>query len=434
MSAVKKIVPSEKFIEFIRNIWKTIERYDDHLVEYNLTEKLNTELISEYFDMLIILSTLRYTKNTDVTDFYQGIVIESFNSVVKIVKKYKIDSRFLKRKIEEFIKNTFLNYNDEIFYREVLGVEKKIQSRSTLTFFNSTFGRKKVDHGSTSMNDIGQGNLISNEEQSKISNQQVYQEIIEEDDAGESGEQNEFNNAIFIFESNPLTLSLINSLFAFKKATNDYTAEFQKWEIYDWLASENDFYIESVKCFYDTYNEYSPETKLLIQHFRTFSKPCFEINNNIIDRNQNAYKQIFKANTDINDIFQNYFLTFEKPEVFCDKLIEKLNLIKKIYQDNFPKNKEKAQIIDRKLFQIYLFKFKIFDTLYLIYVQFQDNNYLTKYLPANKHEALITAIFDLFSLFSYDNLVTASVLFSNDSLELLLGLNKKFLPLISTRS
>ena len=181
----------EKFTEFIRNIWKTIERYDDHLVEYNLTEKLNGDLICEYFELLIILSTLRYTKTKDVADFYQGIVIESFNSVVKIAKKYKIDSRNLKRKIEEFIKYTLLNYNDEIFYREVLASDKKAPAQSTLTFFNSTFGRKKADHGSTSMNDIGAANLISNEEQSKISNQQVFQEIIEEDDPGEAVEQNE---------------------------------------------------------------------------------------------------------------------------------------------------------------------------------------------------------------------------------------------------
>ena len=416
----------EKFIEFIRNIWKTIERYDDHLVEYNLTEKLNSDLITEYFELLIILSTLRYTKNTDVTDFYQGIVIESFNSVVKIAKKYKIDSRNLKRRIEEFIKYTILNYNDEIFYREVLTSDKKAPAQSTLTFFNSTFGRKKADHGSTSMNDIGAGNLISNEEQSKISNQQVFQEIIEEEDPGDAGEQNEFNNANFIFESSPISVALLNSLFAFKKATNDYNAEFQKWEIYDWLASENDFYVESIKSFYETYNELPNESKLLIQHFRAFTKPCFEINNNIIDRNQNLYKQILKANNDIIEIFKNFFLSADKPEVFCDKLIEKLKVIKKLYDDNFPKNKEKAQIIERKLFQIYLYKFKIFDTLYMIYLQFQDNNFLAKFLPAVKHEALIKAIFDLFSIFSYDNLVTASILFSNDSLELFLGLNKKF--------
>ena len=416
----------EKFIEFIRNIWKTIERYDDHLVEYNLTEKLNGELICEYFDLLIILSTLRYTKSTDVADFYQGIIIESFNSVVKIAKKYKIDSRNLKRKIEEFIKYTFLNYNDEIFYREVLTSDKKAPAQSTLTFFNSTFGRKKADHGSTSMNDIGAANLISNEEQSKISNQQLFQEIIEEEDLGEAGEQNEFSNANFIFESNPISISLLNSLFAFKKATNDYTAEFQKWEIYDWLASENDFYVESIKSFYETYNELQPETKLLIQHFRTFSKPCFEINNNIIERNQNAYKKIFRANNDIIEIVKEFFLNDDKPETFCDNLIEKLNLINKIYQDNFPQNKEKAQVIERKLFQIFLYKFKIIDTLYMIYLQFQDNVYLSKFLPHAKHESLITAIFELFSLFSYDNLITAPVLFSNDSLELFLGLNKKF--------
>ena len=415
----------ERFIEFVRNIWKTIERYDDHLVEYNLAEKLNSDLICEFFELLIILTSLRYTKNSDISDFYQGIVIESFNSVVKIARKYKIDSRNLKKKIEEFIKYTFLNYNDEIFYREVLCSEKKAPAQSTLTFFNSTFGRKKPEHGSTTMNDIG-GNLISNEEQSKISNQQVYQEIVEEEDPGDGGEPNEFNNANFIFESNPISLSLLNSLFAFKKATNDYTAEFQKWEIYDWLGSENDFYIESIKSFYESYNEYPPETKLLIQHFRTFSKPCFEINNNIIDRNQNLYKQILKANNEIIDIINDYFLSNDKAELLCDKLIEKLKLINKIYTDNFPENKEKAQIIERKLFQIYLYKFKIFDTLYMVYTQFQDNNYLSKFLPHNKHEALVIAIFELLTLFSYDNLITSSILFSNDSLELFLGLNKKF--------
>ena len=418
----------EKFTEFIRNIWKTIERYDDHLVEYNLSEKLNADLISEYFELLIILASLRYTKSTDVKDFYEGILIESFNSIVKIARKYKIDSRNLKRKIEDFIRYTILNYHDEIFYREVLNTDKKSQApaQSTLTFFNSTFGRKKVEHGSTTMNDVGPGNLISNEEQSKLSNQPIYQEIIEEDDPGEAAEQNEFNNSNFIFETNPISLSLLNSLFAFKKPTNDYSAEFQKWEIYDWLASENDFYIESVKSFYETYNELQPESKLLNQHFRTFTKSCFEINNNIIDRNQNVYKEILKENNEIIDIVNSYFLNADKPEEFCDKLIDKFNLIHKIYSDNFPKNKEKAQIIDRKLFQIYLFKFKIMDTLYMVYTQFQDNNFLGKFLPYAKHEALITSIFELLSLFSYDNLIIAPILFSNDSLELFLSLNKKF--------
>ena len=84
------------------------------------------------------------------------------------------------------------------------------------------------------------------------------------------------------------------------------------------------------------------ESKLLTQHFRSFTKPCFEINNNIIDRNQNLYKQILKGNNDIIEIFNNYFISTDNPEVFCDKLIEKLNLIKKLYDENFPKNKEKA--------------------------------------------------------------------------------------------
>ena len=90
-------VEKVKFIELIQNIWKTIERYDEHLVEYDLSEKLNADLINEYFELLIILSALRYTKKEDITDFYQNIVIESFNSVVKMAKKYKIDNRNLKK-------------------------------------------------------------------------------------------------------------------------------------------------------------------------------------------------------------------------------------------------------------------------------------------------------------------------------------------------
>ena len=423
----------ERFIEFIKNIWKTIERYDEHLVEYNLTEKLNGDLIYEYFELLVILSSLRYTKNSDITDFYQGIVIESFNSVVKIVKKYKIDSKKLKKKIEEFIKYTILNYNDEIFYREVLATEKKSAqaANSTLTFFNSTFGRRKpIERGSTSINDLLNNINNSNDsimkEQSKISNQQVYQEIIEEDEPGDANEQNEFNNANFMFESNPLSFSLLNSLFAFKKATNDYSAEFQKWEIYDWLSSKNDFYIESVKSFYETYNEMHPETKLLIQHFRNFSKASFEINNSLIDRKQNVYKEILKGHNAIIDIYKNFFLNAEKPDIFCDKLIEQMKLIKSIYEKNFPLNKDKSQIIERKMFQLYLFKFKILDVLYMIYNTFQYNNFLTKYLDPTKHEALINSIFDLLSLFTYDNLILGPILFSNESLNCFLSLNKKF--------
>ena len=255
---------------------------------------------------------------------------------------------------------------NEIFYREVLATEKKSAqaANSTLTFFNSTFGRRKpIERGSTSINDLLNNINNSNDsimkEQSKISNQQVYQEIIEEDEPGDANEQNEFNNANFMFESNPLSFSLLNSLFAFKKATNDYSAEFQKWEIYDWLSSKNDFYIESVKSFYETYNEMHPETKLLIQHFRNFSKASFEINNSLIDRKQNVYKEILKGHNAIIDIYKNFFLNAEKPDIFCDKLIEQMKLIKSIYEKNFPLNKDKSQIIERKMFQLYLFKFKI---------------------------------------------------------------------------
>ena len=49
---------------------------------------------------------------------------------------------------------------------------------------------------------------------------------IEEVKEEEENEEEEFSEANFIFESNNISKSLINSLFAFKKATNDYAVAF----------------------------------------------------------------------------------------------------------------------------------------------------------------------------------------------------------------
>ena len=426
-------VEKERFIEFVKNIWKTIERYDNNLMEYDCLEKSNADLIYEYLELLIILSSLRYTKPIDVSDFYQDIVIDSFFSMIKIVKKYKIEPKKLKKRIEEFVKYTILNYHDEIFYREVLSNRKKgaLQTNSSATILNSTMGKKKTtERLSTTVVDLVNSNnsIDSNlKEQSKVSSQQLNQDMIEEDDLDDVNEQNEFNKANFMFESNPFSLSLLNSLFAFKKSTIDYNVEFQKWEIYDWLASKSDdFYMESIRAFYETYNKMKPESKLLLIHFRIFSKACFEINNSLIDSNQNIYKEILKANNKILDIYKNYFLNVEKPDTFCNKLIEQINLIKELYNNNFPIEKDKEQIVERKIFQIYFFKFRLLDNIYMIYNTFQNNNFLTKYLQPTKHEELITSIFELLSLFSYDNVIIAPILFSNGSLDCFLNLNKKF--------
>lgn len=160
-------VEKVKFIELIKNIWKTIERYDNHLVEYNLPEKLNADLINEYFELLDILAALRYTKTEDIKDFYQDIVIESFNSVVKMVKKYKVSSKNLKKKIEDFVKYTFLNFNDEIFFREVISNAKKSQSNlnSVKSLFQRRLSKLIVPTDRTSMvgNKEEDENVISNE-------------------------------------------------------------------------------------------------------------------------------------------------------------------------------------------------------------------------------------------------------------------------------
>ena len=326
-----------KFLEFIKNIWKTIERYDDHLVEYDLPEKLNADLINEYFELLIILSALRYTKKEDIEDFYQNTVIESFNSVVKMAKKYKIDTRNLKKRIEEFIKYTFLNYNDEIFYREVIAMEKKVQGTSNLalTLFKKRISRLKPSTERT--------NLLAKTANENLNSNNIAQSIlnfnfddIEEVKEEEDNEEDDVGEANFIFESNNISNSLINSLFAFKKATNDYSPEFQKWEIYDWLTSEDDFYMEPIKSFFESYNELESENKLSIVHFRQFCKTCKDLENSVIvDKHQNSLNKILKANKEMDEIFYSYFLNNDKAEEFCDKIKEKIDLMCKIYKDIF---------------------------------------------------------------------------------------------------
>ena len=409
-----------KFMDLIKNIWKIIERYDEHLVEYDLTEKLNGELINEYFGILIILSTLRYTKNEDINEFYQGIVIESFNSVVKIAKKYKIDSRNLKKRIEEFIKYTFLNYNDEIFFKEVISSGKKQEKAgNALSVFQRRLSRLKSTTERT---------LILNNLENIIDNSNGLNPIIknEEEKAKEEEVENEFDNAKFIFESNNISNALLNSLFAFKKETNDYSPEFQKWEIYDWLASEDDFYIESIKAFYDNYNLLETDTKLLAMQFRTFCRSCKEVeNSSIVDRNQNSFNKIMRANNEMMNIFDNFYHNNSKIENFCENLVEKINNMSKIYKETFIEN-ENNTIAEKKIFQLCVFKFGIFDNLYKIYNLFQKNNFIAKNIPIKKQEELILSIFDFLSLISEGNIIISYILFSNQSLELFLSLNKLY--------
>ena len=431
-------VEKVKFIELIKNIWKTIERYDNHLVEYNLPEKLNADLINEYFELLDILAALRYTKTEDIKDFYQDIVIESFNSVVKMVKKYKVSSKNLKKKIEDFVKYTFLNFNDEIFFREVISNAKKSQANlnSVKSLFQRRLSKLIVPTDRTSMvgNKEEDENVISNEGiKNDEKNKDSLAEIKEEDE----NDYDEFTDANFIFETNSISSALINSLFAFKKSTNDYVPEIQKWEIYDWLASEDDFYVESIKSFYEGYNDLESDNRLNIVQFRTFCRSRkFLENSNIMDRNKNTFNKIMKVNKDMDAIFYEYFLKNEKPEIFCDIIKEKIDLMCNIFKETFSENQENSKDdisighnkskIDKQLFQLCLFKFGILDNIYKIYNQFSKNNYITKFLPSKKQKELVTSIFEFLSLISEDNIIISYILFSNQSLDLFLSLNNKY--------
>jgi hypothetical protein len=356
-----------------------------------------------------------------------------------MAKKYKIDTRNLKKRIEEFIKYTFLNYNDEIFYREVIAMEKKVQGTSNLalTLFKKRISRLKPSTERT--------NLLAKTANENLNSNNIAQSIlnfnfddIEEVKEEEDNEEDDFGEANFIFESNNISNSLINSLFAFKKATNDYSPEFQKWEIYDWLTSEDDFYMEPIKSFFESYNELESENKLSIVHFRQFCKTCKDLENSVIvDKHQNSLNKILKANREMDEIFYSYFLNNDKAEEFCDKIKEKIDLMCKIYKDIFSEQNNSIEdeisinlmnnnYKDKKIFQLCLFKLGVLDNLYKVYYQFQKNNYLSKFLPFKKEEELVNSIFEFLSLISEDNIIISFILFSNQSLDLFLSLNTKY--------
>ena len=435
-------VEKVKFVELIKNIWKTIERYDDHLVEYDMPEKLNADLMNEYLELLIILSALRYSKKEDIIDFYQDIVIESFNSVVKMAKKYKIDTRNLKKRIEEFIKHTFLNYNDEIFYREVISMNKIGQggSNAALSLFKRRLTRmipqtERTNNVSSGINGNKASSNINNIEQNKS---KINLDDIEEEKDIEEDIFDDFSDANLIFESNDISNSLINSLFAFKKATNDYAPEFQKWEMYDWLTSEDDFYLEPIKSFFESYKGLENENRLLLFHFRIFCRPCKVLENStLIDKNQNSLNKIIKANKEMDEIFYSYFLNNDKADDFCDKIKEKIDLMCNIFKETFSEQNNSLEdnmsinpfnnnYKDKKIFQLCLFKLGVLDNIYKVYYQFQKNNYLSKFLSYKKEQELVNSIFKFLSLISEDNILISYILFSNQSLDLFLSLNTKY--------
>ena len=404
-----------KFIEFIKNILKTIERYDSHLMEYNISEKANSDLIYEFIEWLVILAALRYTNKDDIKGFYEDVVVESFITVIKILKRYKIDAKRIKLRIEEFVKLTILNYHDEIFYREVIASSKQKISNLLGTTSKRNNLLSTAIEGNTSKKNLN------------ISSKKGYQELNEEEDPNDKGyEENSFSNAKFMFENTPLSFSILSSLFAFKKDPLERVVEFKDWKIYDWLASENDYYLESIKNFMLAYKSVPNNFRLLTQHLRNLSKPTFEVSSIILNKKQNVVKKMTQLSDELFSEYQKYFFSNDSPSMFCDKLIKIMNDIKNTFENNFTNETTPEDIIDRKLLQIFMIKIQLIDNLFTIYNQFQFNNYLVKNLHPSNHSILINTIFELFSLFTYDNIFNTYILFSDDSLDLFLTPNVGF--------
>jgi hypothetical protein len=83
-------VDKDKFCFLINNIYETILRYDENLLNYQINEEELVDLICEYLEWLNILAQLRFTQIDEVENIYKGIVIDNFKKTMEIACKKKL--------------------------------------------------------------------------------------------------------------------------------------------------------------------------------------------------------------------------------------------------------------------------------------------------------------------------------------------------------
>ena len=192
-------INKQDIIRLFKNIYDTIARYNENLIEYNLQDAKLVSLIIEVLNILIDLSSVRYTQKGDV-NFFNEVIVDYFNKLIEILSTKKPYQKIIKSKMELFTKIIFIYLNDEIFYRETICPEEyKIEGE--LQDANTEVEKKnKIDIAAFK-------NFFSNRSHHYASSSEQFIELEEEIIPNQNEEftlKNSFLDSKFAFEDDEI--------------------------------------------------------------------------------------------------------------------------------------------------------------------------------------------------------------------------------------
>ena len=415
---ILEIIEEDKseFIKLFERIFDNLNRYNDHMEEYEIPEEKLSEFIIEFLEWCIIFGSLRYTQPDDVKHIYFNVVINNFNKTVDMARCLKKNQMIIKNKIETFIKLTYLNINDEIFYREVLCLdEHKVplndnddeivnQSRFDITSIKNYLIKKNLTSNFGASSNENFIELEEDKEEDKVDNRDGYCFV------------NSYLDKKFCFEDESVQIDLLRSLFAYKKENKDMNPEIQRWEIYDWLISENDNYIENLKSFVNCIqNDFTDDLRELML-------PLSLVKSTNYFSDIKSYESLINNSTRINTIKQNYFDASIDEKEFVSNITQQLTETK-IFIESILNYNNQSSDINLKMTQLFLYKNGIFDDLFPIYSLLSSNNLQTHY-DIETLENIFATFYNLFTLLVKDNVLLLSIFFTEQSLNLFFGVNE----------
>ena len=396
-------VEKTKFCTVFSYMYEQISKYNEHSEDMNLDEIHLQSMIVEYLEWSILLASLRYTQADDVKYIYYDLVIGNFCKVIDIAKLRRGLQNEIKKRIELFVKITLINLNDEIFYREVLCQEEYKVEQNKEEEDGDNLG--KIDLSSIKQ-------FFSNRNFGSSSRDQFI-ELEEERDVNRYANKdgysmmNAYLESKFSFEDDPMMLNLMHALFAYKKENSDTSPEMERWEIYDWLINENDYYIENLKSFFES------TQNCVNEDIRELMVPASMVNTNHFFSSIKIFETLMKNFDQIDNLKQ---LELSIDETFLFENIQKsVTEAKEILINSFQDNDDR---IDRRMSQLLLYKLGCFDGLFSIYSIFCTNKKLQNQIGIEEIEKVLITIYEIFSLITEDNIMIISLFFTRESISL----------------
>ena len=147
-----------------------------------------------------------------------------------------------------------------------------------------------------------------------------------------------------------------------KRENKDKEPEFERWQIYDWIISEKDYYIEALECFIESKDE-----SFTLSDLNNLMLPINLVNIRKIFQNQGNKFDIERQYNNLCNLKDKYFNSQIKLNELLDNVNKELNEIKGLMKSEF--ENENANLGNM---QLYIFKIGFFDIIYSFYNIFNN--------------------------------------------------------------